>query len=48
MTDRGEREAALARRRQGIGLVLLAAVILIVVLLRAEKAWVFPAGWWRF
>ena len=48
MTDRGWRATALARRRQGIGLVLLAAAILVAVLLRAEKGWVFPPGWWRF
>ena len=48
MTDRGGRATALARRRQGIGLLLLAGVIFLIVLLRAEKGWVFPAGWWRF
>ena len=41
-------EVELSRRRQGLGRLLLAGAILTVVLLRAEKGWVFPAGWWRW
>ena len=40
--------AALTRRRQAIGLLLLALAILIVVLLRAPAHFLFPTGWWRF
>lgn len=47
--DARERAAAtLAKRRQGVGLVLLAGLILLTALLRAHKGWVFPSGWWRF
>ena len=41
-------EEALARRRQVWGLVLIAAVILALVLLRAPAHVLFPPGWWRF
>ena len=41
-------EAALTRRRQALGLVLLAALILLAVLLRAPAHVLFPPGWWRF
>ena len=44
-TDQG---AALARRRQALGLLLLAAAILALVLLRAPAHILFPPGWWRF
>jgi hypothetical protein len=35
------------RRNQAIGLVLLAALVCLVWLLRTNPAWIFPAGWWR-
>lgn len=37
----------LLRRRQALGLLLIAAAILIVALLRANLHDVFPRGWWR-
>jgi hypothetical protein len=36
------------RKRQVSGLLLIAAVILVVALLRANPHDVFPRGWWRF
>ena len=36
------------RKRQGAGLLLIAAAILAVALLRADLHNVFPQGWWRF
>lgn len=36
------------RKRQVYGLLLIAAVILAVALLRANPHDVFPRGWWRF
>jgi hypothetical protein len=36
------------RRRQILGLLLLAALILIIALLRADWHWIFPRGWWRW
>lgn len=36
------------RRRQAYGLLLIAAAILIVALLRANPHQIFPHGWWRF
>ena len=41
-------QESLARRRQVWGLVLIAALILGVVLLRAPAHVLFPPGWWRF
>jgi hypothetical protein len=35
-------------RRQIAGLILIAAVILIVALLRADPHSLFPAGWWHW
>jgi hypothetical protein len=35
------------RKRQVYGLLLIAAVILAVALLRANLHDVFPHGWWR-
>jgi len=35
------------RRRQVYGLLLIAAVILVVALMRADLRAVFPRGWWR-
>lgn len=36
------------RKRQVSGLLLIAAGILIVALLRANLHDLFPHGWWRF
>ncbi len=41
-------EASLTRRRQALGLLLLAGLILLVAVLRAPAHTLFPAGWWRF
>jgi hypothetical protein len=35
------------RRNQVFGLLLVAAVILLVWLLRTNPKWIFPPGWWR-
>jgi hypothetical protein len=35
------------RRRQIYGLLLIAALILAIALLRADLHAVFPRGWWR-
>jgi hypothetical protein len=45
---RSEAAQALARRRQTLGLVLIAALILAAALLRAPAHLLFPPGWWRF
>jgi hypothetical protein len=37
----------LYRRNQALGLVLLAAAILIFWLFRTNPRWIFPPGWWR-
>ena len=39
---------ALVRRRQAVGLVLIAVFILLAALLRAPAHILFPPGWWRF
>lgn len=36
------------RRRQIIGILLVAAAILVFALLRANKHALFPQGWWRW
>jgi hypothetical protein len=35
------------RRRQVLGLLLIAGALLIVALLRAPRHFVFPHGWWH-
>ncbi len=40
-------EAALTRRRQALGLLLLAGLILLIAVLRAPAHTLFPLGWWR-
>jgi len=35
------------RRNQVMGLLLVAAVILFLWLLRTNPKWIFPPGWWR-
>ncbi len=41
-------ETALTRRRQAVGLLILAGLILLVAVLRAPAHVLFPTGWWRF
>jgi len=36
------------RRRQISGLLIIAAIILLIALLRADRHVLFPPGWWRF
>ncbi len=35
------------RRNQAIGLVLIAAAVLVFWLFRTNPSWIFPTGWWR-
>ena len=35
-------------RRQISGLLIIAAIILLIALLRADRHVLFPPGWWRF
>ena len=35
------------RRQQAIGILLVAALILLFTLLRADHRMLFPPGWWR-
>ncbi|MDR3774781.1 MAG: hypothetical protein P4L26_15610 [Terracidiphilus sp.] len=35
------------KRNQVIGLVLVAAAILVFWLFRTNPKWIFPLGWWR-
>jgi hypothetical protein len=35
------------RRNQVFGLLLAAAAILLMWLLRTNPKWIFPPGWWR-
>jgi hypothetical protein len=35
------------RRNQALGLLLVAAAILIWRLFHTNPAWIFPTGWWR-
>ncbi len=36
------------RRQQAIGILLVAALILLIALLRADRGMLFPPGWWRW
>jgi len=40
-------QARLARRNQALGLILIAAAILIWWLFHTNPKWILPAGWWR-
>ena len=35
------------KRNQAIGILVLAAAVLVYRLLRTPSGWIFPAGWWR-
>jgi hypothetical protein len=37
----------LYRRNQALGLVIIAAAILIWWLFHTNPRWIFPPGWWR-
>lgn len=41
------RQQRMYRRNQIFGVMLVAAAILVVWLLRTNPKWIFPAGWWR-
>jgi hypothetical protein len=45
--ERRNRQARTYRRNQAIGLVMVAAAILFWWLMHTNRAWIFPAGWWR-
>jgi len=42
-----DEQRRLARRNQVLGLVLIAAAILVWRLLHTNPKWIFPPGWWR-
>jgi hypothetical protein len=42
-----ERQQRVYRRNEVIGVLLVAAAVLLVWLLRTNPAWIFPPGWWR-
>jgi hypothetical protein len=51
MKSRPAMKSALApayRRSQVLGLLMVAAVLLAVILARADMRILFPPGWWRF
>jgi hypothetical protein len=35
------------RRNQVLGLLMVAAAIFVLWLLRTNPKWIFPPGWWR-
>ena len=41
-------DALAYRRAQVLGLLMVAALLLSVILLRADTRILFPPGWWRF
>jgi hypothetical protein len=45
-TRRAE-QTRLFRRNQVIGLLILAAAIVLWSLFHTNPAWIFPPGWWR-
>jgi len=44
---RQERQVALFRRNQTLGIVLIALMIAGWTAWRTNPAWLFPVGWWR-
>lgn len=44
---RREAQRLLFRRNQAVGLLLLAAAVLVYRLLHTPAGWIFPQGWWR-
>lgn len=47
-TAHRERQTREFRRNQVLGLLILAAAIVVFWLIRAPRGWAFPAGWWRW
>lgn len=48
--DEHERRVAqlrVFRRNQAFGVLIVAAAVLVWWLLHTNRAWIFPAGWWR-
>ncbi len=44
---RRQEQRQVYRRNQVLGLVLVAAVILLWWLFHTNPKWIFPQGWWR-
>jgi hypothetical protein len=44
---RRTRQRQIYRRNQVIGIIILAAAILVLWLFRTNPKWIFPTGWWR-
>ncbi|MGC9158313.1 MAG: hypothetical protein ACP5FH_04930 [Terracidiphilus sp.] len=45
--ERRREQMRVYRRNQAFGLLMAAAAVLLVWLLRTNPQWIFPAGWWR-
>jgi hypothetical protein len=45
--ERRRLQTRLYRRNQAIGVLLVAAAILLWRLFHTPLSWIFPAGWWR-
>ena len=45
--ERRDEQRRVFRRNQVLGLVLVAAAILVWWLLRTNPDWILPPGWWR-
>ncbi len=45
--ERRARQRQIYRRNQVIGIIMLAAGILIWALFHTNPRWIFPTGWWR-
>jgi hypothetical protein len=41
------RQWTLYRRHQAMGLLMIAAAVLLFWLLRGHRDWLFTSGWWR-
>jgi ferric-dicitrate binding protein FerR (iron transport regulator) len=49
LTPKAQDEAFRRERRSQLrGLLLLAAIVLAIILLRADRQAIFHSGWWRF
>jgi hypothetical protein len=44
---RRESQRQLFLRNQGIGLLLVAAAVLVYRVVKTPTGWIFPTGWWR-
>jgi hypothetical protein len=45
--ERRAGQSRVYRRNQALGLVLLAAAIMLWGLFHTNPKWIFPPGWWR-